>query len=437
MKKLSRLIAVSGFLWGLLPGVQAEQSSLTGSSLGIAQAASGFSVTQAYRLRPQWSMTEFMATKDPAIYFYLNMGEVMPHAVLARAGAVRELEEKPLASIGSVRLSGPSGEMTLDEMLNPSFSPVQGVVVVHKGAIAYERYPGMRPSDNHVWMSNAKTIAGLLIALLEEDGLLNVQESIDTYIPELANTSWKDISVVDILNMASGLDLAESESQRRNPNSGIVRLFQTEVGDKDADGIKRTHNEVLFAFPKLKEPGQVFEYSSANTQMLGLLIERVTGQRLSDVISERIWSKMGSEGDGLLGLTPDGNPIIHGIVSSRLRDMARYGMLFTPSWSHVASEPIVSANILTKIQQGGNPENYYKGEIGSRIAEMLQDKPIHNSYQWDAVFADGDFFKGGMRGQGLYVSPARDLVITWFASGDAAIPMAAFARQIAKTRFSE
>jgi len=63
---------------------------------------------------------------------------------------------------------------------------------------------------------------------------------------------------------------------------------------------------------------------------------------------------------------------------------------------------------------------------------MLQDKPLHNSYQWDAVFDDGDFFKAGLHGQGIYVSPARDLVVTWFSSGDAEISMASYARHIAK-----
>ncbi len=53
-----------------------------------------------------------------------------------------------------------------------------------------------------------------------------------------------------------------------------------------------------------------------------------------------------------------------------------------------------------------------------------------NSYQWDAVFADGDFYKSGMNGQGLYVSPDKDVVIVWFATGFAEIPMEAYARKI-------
>ena len=56
-----------------------------------------------------------------------------------------------------------------------------------------------------------------------------------------------------------------------------------------------------------------------------------------------------------------------------------------------------------------------------------------NAYQWDAVFADGDFYKSGMNGQGIYVSPSRDVVIVWYATGGAKIEMEAFARTVAKS----
>ena len=73
-----------------------------------------------------------------------------------------------------------------------------------------------------------------------------------------------------------------------------------------------------------------------------------------------------------------------------------------------------------------------KGTLGPYMAKVFREQPLNNSYQWDAIFSDGDIYKSGMNGQGLYVSPNRDIVIAWFATGFAEIPMEAFAREIAK-----
>ena len=75
----------------------------------------------------------------------------------------------------------------------------------------------------------------------------------------------------------------------------------------------------------------------------------------------------------------------------------------------------------------------FKGELGSRMSKQFAgDVPKTNHYQWDAVFADGDIYKSGTFGQGLYVSPARDLVIVWFST-TLQTELTHYARLIAKS----
>jgi CubicO group peptidase (beta-lactamase class C family) len=316
-------------------------------------------------------------------------------------------------------------------MINDKASPIQGVMVLHRGKVVFEQYPGMRKNDNHVWMSNAKPVASLLIAQLEEEGKIDVNKVLSLYMPETAGTAWSNIKIIDILNMQTGLDLVESATQRSNPNSSISQFFAAEVGAPNNKGIKQTHNQALLSIKALKKPGQAFEYSSANTQMLGLLLEKITGKRIADLVSERIWRHAGMIGDATLALTPQGNAIIHGLISSRLSDMARFGLLYTPSWNKTASKPVVSIGTLHKIQQNGKEDNYFKGNLGEPLTKRFREKPLFNSYQWDAIFSDGDFYKGGMNGQGLYISPSKDIVVAWFATGFTEISMEAFARKIA------
>ena len=91
-------------------------------------------------------------------------------------------------------------------------------------------------------------------------------------------------------------------------------------------------------------------------------------------------------------------------------------MLFTPAGRSGAA-PIISDAYLHKIQKGGRP-NLIKGTDWYRSLSTLSKGVTvsHSTYQWDVVTSDGDFFKGGYGGQGLYVSPSKDLVVAWFGT---------------------
>jgi CubicO group peptidase (beta-lactamase class C family) len=140
---------------------------------------------------------------------------------------------------------------------------------------------------------------------------------------------------------------------------------------------------------------------------------------------------MFAEGDMLMGVTPDGLALAHGVAITRLRDLARYGMLYTPSWNKAAGERIVSAAYLKDLQEGGNPESFKAGENVERNVQRFGEAPVSNHWQWDAIFADGDLWKSGFQGQGLYVSPKRDVVVAFFSTTYNDLP--GYARAIART----
>ncbi len=400
----------------------------------VSEIKNGYSNSESNELHNEWSLNKFLDITKSGAYSYINLPEFMPHAIIKREGPVVKLEKDTNSEIGKISLENESGQsITFEDMITAKDSPIQGVMILHKGKVVYEKYPGMREFDNHVWMSNSKILAGLLIAQFEEKGLLDVQKTVSDYLEEAKGTAWENIKIIDILNMQSGLDLEENPVSRKGGTPYSI-FAASEVGEaKDASGKVLTHNEALFRIPKLHEPGIAFEYSSANTQMLGLILEEVGKKRLNELITERIWKDAGMEGDATLGLSPQGNGVIHGLISSRLEDMAKIGLLYTPSWNVISPKQIVSNQVLKKIQTSGKKENYLKGTLGPRMAKEFRDTPEFNSYQWDAVFSDGDIYKSGMNGQGIYVSPFKDLVIVWFATGFGEIEMEAFARKIART----
>ena len=249
-----------------------------------AQEDGSYTASKSYVLHDQWSVTKFITPSPPGAYSYLHLGEFLPQAVIYRAGNVRTLQNSDDPMIRRIALADKAGNMVrFHDMVVADNSPVRGAIVVRRGKIVYEQYPGMRSHENHVWMSVAKPFTSLLIGQLEHEAEIDVSKPFGAYMQRARGTEWENIRIIDALNMQTGLDLVEGPVQRADPSSMISQFFAAEVGIANYAGEMRTHDEVLFSVRALRSPGEVFEYSSAVTQMLGRLIEEVTNQRRTDL----------------------------------------------------------------------------------------------------------------------------------------------------------
>jgi CubicO group peptidase (beta-lactamase class C family) len=157
---------------------------------------------------------------------------------------------------------------------------------------------------------------------------------------------------------------------------------------------------------KILEQGQKYSYSGLNTFVLAWMVEKITGLSFQDVLSKEIWYHIGAESNGSYIAPRYGVPMTHGGFMARLRDVARYGLLFTPSYRVVSDHKIISDEHIEFLWSAGRPE--LRTNAGAPPVEESGIK--HNIYQWDEIFANGDYFKGGWAGQGLMVNPQRDLV---------------------------
>jgi len=394
-----------------------------------------FSASEALRVHKDYTLKEFRLVNDNTKYVWSHLNEFMPVATVARKGSVSPLSYTPIPEIGKVIVTNTSDSLTLDEYVKRS--QLQGIIVVHKGKIVYERYPRMRPEDKHLHFSVTKTFAGLAIALLEDEGKIKLDDTVGKYLPELNASSWGGIKVRDVLNMASGMTPQFDDPGARTDSSNLYFQFESAMGisiktaatDK---GVWQALNKMKL----IKQPGLAFEYGGHNTTILSMIAERITGVRYSDFISNRIWNNIGADADGYFALSPEGIIVSSACMNSTLRDLARYGLLFTPSWKTVSQSKVISDAIIEKIQHVGiDSQIFDKGAFGKRMIKELGERPSHNAYQWDFVMPDGDFFKTGLNGQGLYISPKKDLVIACFSHGDfvRGVSVAFLSRAIAKS----
>jgi hypothetical protein len=127
-----------------------------------------------------------------------------------------------------------------------------------------------------------------------------------------------------------------------------------------------------------------------------------------DALTREVWMHIGAEADAAIFAGRYGVPLTSGGLIAKLRDVARFGLLFTPSYGVVSEQKIISDRYLEMILYGGRPEILANSRFGSPPEGVK-----HNVYQWDVVFDNNDVYKGGWAGQGLLINPDRDYVAVY------------------------
>nr|WP_227981631.1 serine hydrolase domain-containing protein [Agarivorans sp. B2Z047] len=310
--------------------------------------------------------------------------------------------------------------MTFDDFVNEH---MDAAIVVHKGKIVYENYPRMDEDQKHIWWSISKAVVGTLIAMLEDEGKVDLEQPIKTYIPEYADSDWGDIKLKHVVEMQAGMLGLEAD----DPNAYLdmdspYALYENSLGyageiDK---GVGSTWDYVK-TLTSHREAGTKHEYTGVATFVAQAVVEKIEGKPFNEIMQERIWKHIGAEQEANVIDFKHGAQPGSGGISSTLRDIARYGMQYTPSWNVVSDTQIVSDNVINNIQTTGtNEESVAALEAGMTYGYFNQYVfgGIESvSYQMDGVMVNGDFFKAGYHGQTLYVSPDNDLVVVTFATG--------------------
>jgi CubicO group peptidase (beta-lactamase class C family) len=349
---------------------------------------------------------------EPSAWAYLHAGELLPSVEIPTGRRPAELNSAELAEIAQFPVEP---GLSLEQYV--AAGPVSGIVVVRGGTIVFERYPRMEPGDRHFLMSVTKAFTSVIAGILELRGELDLAQPVDALVGELAGSGWAGVPAGDVLGMASGIDCLEIDTPGGydDPAHPFYR-FEACLGWRPAwTSPLPSAYEYIAGLPSHRRHGEAYEYSSANTFVLSWLAERVTGRPFGEVLGREIWSRAGFEAPALLCGGPDGAPGSHGGLCTTLRDLARFGMLFTPSGRLIADDELISAEHVRRIQVGARPELHHDKPValpGYMTAAYGTRLPLA-SRQWNFAMADGDLFKGGFGGQGLYVSPARDLVIAF------------------------
>lgn len=358
--------------------------------------------------------------KFPAMRWSVsNFRQFMPsvnvsRGLLAPMPLKKELR-KDIDALSFIPL-GSTEVMTWADSLEANYT--DGIVVLHKGKVIYERYFGVLKEDGqHGAMSITKSFVGTLGAMLVSEGKIDANAQVSQYLPELADSAFGDATVRQLLDMTSAIKFSEDYSDPKAEVWAHAAAGSALPKPKDYTG-PRSYFEFLQTVQKQGEHGEAFTYRTANADALGWVIARVTGRSIAQLLSERIWRHMGAEQDAYITVDSTGIPFAGGGLNTGLRDMALFGELMRND-GKLNGQQIVPAAAVKDIQRGGDRDDFAKAGY------TLLDGWSYRNMWWVSHNEHGAYTARGVFGQTIYIDPTAEMVIARYAShpvaGNAAI----------------
>lgn len=316
---------------------------------------------------------------------FRNMQALFPSDVAAAGERVRALPEgAPLA------LSG--GEAWLDGYMREHH--VAGLMVLQDGQVRLQRY-GLGFDAGQRWESYsvAKSVTSVLLGIaLQQGHLRGLDDALTAYVPELRGSAYEGVTVGQLLTMTSGVRWNEDYA---DPASDVARMYLGPCVDGQAHALS-----YLRALPREHPPGTHWNYNTAETDLLGIVVERATGMPLAHYLSDVIWRPYGMDADATwIRDECDGSNTGGSGLSATLGDYARFGQFMLEGGRIDGHQAIAEAWMQGAVRgqdSAGAPERGY-------------------GYLW-WTDTDGSYQAAGIFGQMLYVDPSRDLVIAQLAA---------------------
>lgn len=275
-------------------------------------------------------------------------------------------------------------------------SYTQGLLVIQNDTIVYESYwRGQEVDTKHISWSMAKSFTSALIGIAIKEGYIkSIDESVDSFAPELKGSGYEGVLLEDVLEMSSGIGFDETYS---NPKSDISKWW---------DGFMNGESQDEFASTLKNEmpPGTYNRYVSINTHVLGMVLVRATGKSITDYMQEKLWDPMGAEFDAYWLTDATGMEMVLGGLNASLRDYAKLGQLYLHNGRFRDVQLVPSKWIEDSVNPGKehlmpNSKNSSSPEFGY-------------GYQWWIPYGNaGEIMAIGVFNQYIYINPTTKTVI--------------------------
>ena len=280
------------------------------------------------------------------------------------------------------------------------------LLIVQGGKLRLERYGlGFDGSGRWTSFSVAKSFTSTLVGAALKDGFIkSMDDKVSDYLPDMKGSAYDDVSVRQLLTMTSGVAWNEDYG---DPKSDVAR-FNNHVPEPGVDALV----SYLRKLPRAAPAGTRWNYSTGETNLVGVMLMAAIKKPLAEYLQEKIWQPVGMEQEATWLLSKTGKEISGCCLQATPRDYARFGQ-FILEGAKVGGEPLVPEGWL-------HEATHKQADIGTPGRGY--------GYQW-WTYDDGSVAARGIFGQGIFIDPKRQLVIVtnsdWDKAGAAGNPQSA------------
>jgi CubicO group peptidase (beta-lactamase class C family) len=345
-------------------------------------------------LSPPYAHWSFQHVEDFVPTAMISRG-TGPVAALPAAGA-------PLAEI---RVTSTDGvDTTVGAVM--AATATDGWAVAYRGSLVAEEYlDGLEAQTRHLLFSVSKSLVAAVVGALHAAGEIELDAPVNAYVPALANCGYAGATVRHLLDMRSGIAFSEDYG---DPVAEIHLLDQS-IGwaPKSSPDAPSTLRDFLLTLRQKSSHGGPFEYRSCETDVLGWICEVAGGQRMPELMSELLWSRVGAECDATIGIDTAGTGLFDGGISACLADMLRFGSLFLCDGASLTGRQVVPSAWIADTLDGG-PDSRRAFAASPDDTEMPGG--MYRNQMWFPYPGSNVVLCLGMCGQMIYVNRAAEMV---------------------------
>ena len=269
---------------------------------------------------------------------------------------------------------------------------VAGLLILKAGQVRLERYRlGFGPGKLWPTFSVSKSVTTTIAAAAAEAGELSLSDVVAQHVPQLAAGPYGAVPLRELMRMRSGLAWTEGYEDRGSHRRALLRA---QLGSRRGASV-----DLLNALTRKAAPGEAFNYSTADSTVLGWALEAAMKLPLTGQLERLLWASMMGH-DARWWVERTGGAGLGGTgLCATLRDMARFAQV-------VLDDGVAGCRRLT-------PPGWFAaaGQAG-RIADGYADGwwTPEAAAHGDAIYAEGIF------GQFVYLRPAERLAVVAFSA---------------------
>ena len=340
-----------------------------------------------------------------------HVREIVPSEAIARGDSASPIERAASNALDALTTPGPDGtDGTLTDWL--AATQADALLVARRGKLVHEWYADAAiETQPHIVFSVSKSITGTLAGVLVEQGMLDPTRPAVDYIPELADSAYRDASVQHVLDMTVCVRFDEDYTATSGPF--VDYRTATAWHPCPVDSIDRGLHEFLCTLERTDgKHGEVWQYKSPNSDLLGWLLERAAGERAAALLSRHLWQPMGAETDAYITVDRKGAARTAGGICVVPRDLLRFGELVR-NRGVAAGRQVIPAAWIDDCRNGGSHDAWRRGESAKDFPRgRYRNKWYNSGDEHDTMLAIG------IHGQWIYIDPVAELTIVKLSAQD-------------------